>query len=278
MNKTISFFLIILISTSLVSGSRKSEHWIDWKEGKIYSTGVSSAGISRKGMPVDNISGERVSLNRSRMNAYNKARENAVENLFRQIMKIRVDGENTFEDIISRHEEARSRIYDIVYEKAKTKEYPSGFDSSSCSIELKIGDIIPAIPYKYPSDRLPERTDVPIKTKYSGVVIDARGLDVEPMLFPAVINEYGLEIYGRHLVDIKHAVKSGIVSYVYNEEDASKSRNAGERPYYCVALKSIDGSPVISDSDAKKIYSSPETLKELKKCRVIFIIDRNKIR
>ena len=69
-------------------------------------------------------------------------------------------------------------------------------------------------------------------------------------------------------------MKHSAVSYVYNDKEALKHIKAGEKPYFCAALKSIQGSPVLSDDDLKKVYSDKKNLDSLRKCRVIFIIDR----
>ncbi len=55
-----------------------------------------------------------------------------------------------------------------------------------------------------------------------------------------------------------------------------KLRAAGGRPYYTVAVKELKGCPVLADRDIRKIFSSGETVGQLKRCRVIFIIDKKK--
>ena len=41
-------------------------------------------------------------------------------------------------------------------------------------------------------------------------------------------------------------------------------------------MKEMKGCPVIANRDIRKIFSSGDTVGQLKKCRVIFIIDKKK--
>jgi hypothetical protein len=94
------------------------------------------------------------------------------------------------------------------------------------------------------------------------------------MIFPSIYDEKGLEVYSKNYIDIKYGMKHGIVSYAYNEKIASKNKKTGNHPYYTIALKKNKNCPVISFRDIKKIFGSDVTLKNLKRCNVIFIIDK----
>jgi hypothetical protein len=271
----ITAVLIILCVGSAFSITKKLNYTkIDWITGKAVSQAEANLELSDEGEVRDSLSGETVSLNHARLLSYKKAKEKAMENMMTLLKTVRVDSDNYLSDIIEKNEFSQSRIYDVIASKAKLKEFPGGFSKTACSMELKISDIIHVIPYRYPAQRFPERMDIPIETEYTGLIVDARGISVEPMIFPSVLNEDGLEIYGRYLVNINSAGKNGIVAYTYNEQEAMKHKKAGAKPYYSVAVKSLNGSPVISDRDIRKIYSSAENLKKLKNCGVIFIIDR----
>ena len=93
---------------------------------------------------------------------------------------------------------------------------------------------------------------------------------------PSIYNEEGLEIYGRYFVNIRYASKYGLVTYVHSENDAMKKRMTGRHPCFTIALKGMKGCPVISNRDTRKIFSSRKTVEKLKKCKVIFIIDKEK--
>ncbi|MBN2159274.1 MAG: hypothetical protein JW807_07750 [Spirochaetes bacterium] len=250
---------------------------VEWGKGVIVAFGTARVPISGLGKPVsDEEENAEISLNRGRVGAYRKARERAVANLARLVRDIRVDADTTLSDLLDRNEDVQSRIGNIISTRVKVVEYPVDFATSGCRAELKIGDILNAVPYTYPADDFPIRIDNPIATDYTGLIINAKGLPVRPMILPSVYSEEGLEVYGRFNVDIRQAGKFGIVAYAFSEDDAMKFRAAGAHPYYTVALKEMKGCPVLSDRDVRKIFSSRSNLEMLKKCRVIFIIDKPK--
>ncbi len=263
--------LSMLDSAALVTGPGQDE--VDWSRGLIVTHGTWRVPLSDTGRPV-NQGGEVISINRGRVSAYRKARENAVENMVRLVRGIRVDADTTLEELLEQSDAARSRIVGVINGRVKVREYPLDFITSACRAELRIGDILQAVPYTYPGDEFPTRLDNPIPTRYSSLVIDTRGLRVEPMILPSVFSEEGLEVYGRFRVDIRHSTKYGIVAYATSQDEAMNNRLAGDRPYYTVALREMKGCPVIADRDVRKILSSPETVAQLKRCRVIFIIDK----
>ena len=75
---------------------------------------------------------------------------------------------------------------------------------------------------------------------------------------------------------MQYGLKTGLVSYVYNEKEAFNHPKAGEYPYFATSMKNINNNPILNNEDIKRIYSSSKTLYELKKCKVIFIINRGK--
>ncbi len=269
--------LVACVILSATAGERsKTIDSVDWGKGLIISHGIGRVSLSDEGRPQDLYGGGAISLNRGRVNADNEAREQAVEKMFRMVRGIRVDADTLLEEILEQDPVFQSRITRVVTGRTKMREYPVDFAASGCRAELRIGDLLLAIPYRYPGDPFPSRIDNPIPTDYTGLVIDARGLGVEPMILPSIFDENGLEIYGRYMVDIRHASRHGIVAYARSEEEAMNYRAAGERPYYTVALKGLKGCPVLADRDVRKIFSGRGTVEQLKKCRVVFIIDKVK--
>ena len=247
---------------------------IDWARGIIVTHGTCRVDINDRGTPVNEDGTAVISLTRGRVNAYRTARERAMERMIGLVREVRVDGDTTLSELLERSDVLQSRIVTVINDKMKSREFPVDFATSGCRAELRIGDLLPAVPYTYPGDEFPARIDAPIPTDYTGLVIDTRGLPVEPMILPSVLNEDGLEVYGRSFVDIRNVNRYGIVAYANGDEEAMKYRAAGDHPLYTVAIRAVKGCPVIADRDVRKLYSSGNTLRELKKCRVIFIIDK----
>ncbi len=259
--------------SALVTGSTGEKAVVNWKSGTIISRGKAHIEIDGTGKPVDRLHRSVISINRGRMMASRMAREQAVHEIIRAVKGIRVDSDTTMEDLIRENPATMDRLPGIIESRTRFLEKPSGHYSTTCRARLYIRELIAAMPYRYPLQEFPTRMDNPIPTEYTGLIIDSRGLDVRPMVFPVVYNRNGLEIYSKNFVDVRYATRTGIVSYVHTDDQAKNKKGIGDRPLYTVAVKSMNGCPVMSERDIQKLFSSPLTIDRLKKCRVIFIID-----
>lgn len=270
----------IVIAFSMINSSAHNRPGpvdsVEWNKGCIITHGTGQVTLNESGTPVQDDDSTVISLNRGRVEGYRKAREKAILSMVQIVKELRVDADTRMIDLLEQNDIVQSRIMALINGRVKFRQYPVDFRTSGCQARLKIGDILAAVPYQYPSDEFPERIDNPISTNYTSLIIDTRGLNIEPMILPSVFSEDGLEVYGRFLVDIRHATKYGIVAYVYNENEAMIKRIAGDHPFYTAAIKEMKGCPVLSDRDVRKIISSRNTIEYLKQCKVIFIIDKQK--
>ena len=266
------FILICILSIYAVPGIAASR--VDWIEGKIKSTGSSSMAIDESGSPVDMETGKILSISEARNISYDRSKEKALVEAINTISEIQVDNEKKMKDLIRDDLEVRQNISRVLEEYSRYKENPAGYLSSACDLEFNLGYLLTVLNYSFPGDSFPVRDDIEISTQYTSLIIDVRGLGIKPMLLPSVLNESGLEIYNKNFIRSADAVKYNPVSYVHNEKDAIKHKKAGKHPLFCAALKNMNGNPVISDNDIKKMFSHKKNIEYLSKCRVIFIIDR----
>jgi len=273
MKKIIQYILLLLI-TILPAIPGYSVTRIDWVEGKVKSSGSSSMAIDEYGSPTDMESGKQLSISDARNISYERAKEKALIDAINIINEIQVDNEKKIKDLVRSDLAVRQTISKIIEEYSHYKDKPSGYLSSTCDLEFNLGYLLTAINYNFPVDRFPVSDNIEISTLYTSIIIDVRGLNIKPMLLPSIINENGLEVYNKNFIKPGDAVKYNPVSYVYNEKDAIKHKKAGKHPLFCAALKNMNGNPVISDDDVKKIFSHKKNIEYLSKCRVIFIIDR----
>jgi hypothetical protein len=246
----------------------------DWLSGKVIVSDQKSIVTDDRGRPVDYDAGDVISISEAGNLAYRRAKDSAVVSAMAILKNIRIDSSNTFYDLLERDHIVRQKLSDYLNTNVISREVYIDYLTRGALIELKISELIKVINYDFPERAFPLRSDIDISTSYTSLIVDTRGLDVEPMLLPVVYNENGLEVYSKDYISASYAVKHNAVSYVYNEREALKHIKAGDKPYFCVALKSIHGSPVLSDDDLKKVYSDKKNLDSLRKCRVIFIIDR----
>jgi hypothetical protein len=90
---------------------------------------------------------------------------------------------------------------------------------------------------------------------YTGLIIDASGLSVQPAMSPALLSSDQQQIYvGDFELDVDRVIAEGIVTYYHQLKDAAR---AGQQPLVVKALKTGDNGVdlVISPEDAQLIQT-----------------------
>lgn len=129
---------------------------------------------------------------------------------------------------------------------------------------------IPPVPAK-PTE--PEKIDLS-RVNYSGLIIDAREVEVKPALMPKVLNEKGEVIYSSANMQKEEAVKTGVVGYAKEVDAAKKHPRVTETPVVVAALKGSGekrSDVIISDGNARAITTTEPALGYLKKGRVMIV-------
>ena len=246
---------------------------VSWEKGIIAASTRYDAAQDEQGIPVDYASSGATTPTSSRMDAYSKAREAAREMISYAVRDIKTDGVSTVGKLLDADPVAQEQIEHTLDEKIMSKETPGGFMEAVCTASIKIADLTAAVPYEYPSAEFPVGQPNPLATEYTSVIVDLRGKGMSPMLFPSIYDQDGLEIYGKRYVSAKKACSRGLAHWSLDEKSARALKIAGSHPYYTAALTVLNGSPVVSRADARKILSHRKTREKLKRCAVIFIID-----
>ena len=125
---------------------------------------------------------------------------------------------------------------------------------------------------------LPQETVQSIdNTNYTGVVIDADGLGLEPTFSPAIYDTNGRAIYGVENINPDFAVSEGMVNYADTVADATANSRAGDNPLV-VRAESVKGgagpntvNAVVSVEDGDRILLANEKSKMLDNCAVVMV-------
>ncbi|MBW2366530.1 MAG: hypothetical protein JRH15_01455 [Deltaproteobacteria bacterium] len=113
--------------------------------------------------------------------------------------------------------------------------------------------------------------------RYSGLVVDARGVGLMPSLVSEIWDENGSEVFGSAFASREFAVQYGMVRYVTDLKAAMQHPRVALKPLIVKGLKSGESCctrTVISNSDAAKIRGAVENLMFLRKCRVIIVLNQ----
>ena len=133
---------------------------------------------------------------------------------------------------------------------------------------------IPQINFEKPGEK--EKSRKPGENLYTGLIIDARKLDVEPILNPVITSEQGHEIYSSTFISREFAVQNGVCKYFCNMEEALKDDRIGSHPLVLKGLRSAgeqNRAIVISMSDYNLLEKTTERHTFLKECRLIIVKD-----
>lgn len=131
----------------------------------------------------------------------------------------------------------------------------------------------PAKPVTPPVPPEPEMFDL-AKVRYSGLIIDAREVEVKPALLPKVLDEKGSVIYSSANMQKEDAVRTGVVGYAKEVDAAKKHPRVTETPIVVAALKGSGenrSDVVISERDAQIITTTEPALGYLKNGRVMIV-------
>ena len=109
---------------------------------------------------------------------------------------------------------------------------------------------------------------------YTGLVVDCRGLELQPVMSPVIMNVNGTKIYGHKNLDIDKVISMGMADYVDNTGSADR---AGDKPLVvkAVSLENFNSNPVVAISDSNRILIENYASKFLKDLKVVFLFDNN---
>jgi len=119
------------------------------------------------------------------------------------------------------------------------------------------------------------RTDIENET-YTGIVVDARGIQFSPAMAPVIVDEKTREVYGSAFVSREFAVQQGMAGYSRDMQTAAQEPRVSGNPLMIKGLGTVVNRPstiIISNADASKIKSASEHISFLKRCRVMIIVD-----
>ena len=105
---------------------------------------------------------------------------------------------------------------------------------------------------------------------YTGIVIDCRGFNLNPVMSPVLKNADGVKLYGHENLNYDLVVRDGMASYVTDMNQASR---AGAKPliFKAVRLDDHNANPVISVADGNRLLIENGATKFLNDTAVVFL-------
>ncbi|MBC7473025.1 MAG: hypothetical protein H7263_01945 [Candidatus Sericytochromatia bacterium] len=242
---------------------------IDWSKNVIKVTG--------SGAPPD-----RGSAAQKRLMAIRAAKTDAFRQLLETTEGVHVNAETVVRDFVTESDVVKTQVQGLVKgaEQVGDVRYLS---DGSVEIDLQIrifgAESVASVikPEQHPDNITPTKLEpTNVSQNYTSVIVDCRGLNVQPAMSPSILDAEGGEVYYGNLpVDPDFVINQGIVSYAASISEAKKNARAGNNPLIVKGTK-VQGlfkSDVsISDSDAKKLIGANNTAQFLKSSKVIMLI------
>ena len=163
---------------------------------------------------------------------------------------------------------------------------PKYFDDGTCKVVMEMplfggkGSVaeVAFLPFKdEPKVAFPQPsvsvTQINVGNNYTGLIIDCRGKNINPVMSPVIKNSNGQAIYGHKNLDYDKIIVTGMASYADDINDQISRSRAGNNPLVIKAenLSDINANPVVSVADADKILAANQHDKFLENCAVVFV-------
>lgn len=113
-----------------------------------------------------------------------------------------------------------------------------------------------------------------VEGNYTGLIIDCRELDLQPVMSPTIQTDSEQTIYGDKNLDYDKIIEFGMVSYSTDVNDSITEERAGKNPIVVKAtgLKNFNSCPVIQTADSNRILIENKVSKFLDNLSVVFIM------
>jgi hypothetical protein len=186
----------------------------------------------------------------ARLGAEKAAQMDALRNLVEQVKGIQISAGKTVGDSMAK-DEVKGKVEGVLRGfKVTGKRY---FDDGGIEVDVEVplSALTEIIIEPSGSAVLAVKTDG--EKKNTGLVIDARGLEVKPALSPKVVDEAGKELYGVNCLSAEARKTSGVAAYVNSLEEAKKSLKVGDKPLVLKASKAKGTDLVLAADDVKKL-------------------------
>ncbi len=248
---------------------------VNWTDGYVEAVGIGAPPQRYIGKP------------QARPNALRAAQVDAYRNLLEVINGVRVDSTTVIRDFTTESDIINTQVQGMVKGAKVIKQEYMSDGTVEVTVRMPIAGnfaavIIPRIMEKKQVQAPPAGPAAPAPAPapggevFTGLVVDARGIQARPAMSPRIIDENGREIYGSMNVEREYAVQQGMSGYARDLTAAQSNARVTNNPLSVKGLKTEGAGRsdiVIAKADVEKILAAGDNLSFLKKCRVMIVLD-----
>jgi len=252
---------------------------VNWSQGYIEAVGIGA------------VPDKSIGKSNARPMALRAAKVDALRNLLEITKGVQVDSATSVKDFMVESDIINTKVEGLVKgaQVVKTEYMSDGTAEVTLRMSLYGGVLAQTIlplaiakppappePAPAPAAPAPAAPAPPAASVYTGMVVDARGIQARPAMSPRVFDEDGKEVYGSANVDREYAVQQGMSGYARDLNAAQSNQRVTANPVTVKALRSSGAGRsdlIISNADALQIRSAAENMTFMKKCRVMVVLD-----
>lgn len=253
----------------------------DWNANKIQVTGMGVA-------PRNAVSPAHASM---------MARRAAIADGYRQLAEViqgvQVDAETTVEQMMLKSDVVKTKVSTVVKGAQIVSEGELAGGGYSVTMEIPLfggnnslanavierttviepfpapaPDYVPPTP---PAPSVPSVPSAPSVGKYTGLIVDCRGVgSLRPVMSPVILDANMKTIYGHKNLDCDKIIREGMASYAHNQNDAVR---AGSNPLVvrAIGIDDLNADPILSMEDTNLVLYENETSHFLDNTAVVFL-------
>lgn len=270
-----------------VSVNVKQDAQINWTKGA--ESDITATGL---GYPPENVG------NRGNVLARRAAIVDAYRLLAESIQGVQIDSETTVQDLVLQNDIIKARVAALVKGAAVVDEGANEDGSYFVKVRVPLFGVGKSVAnavlpeatkevVQQPALKVDEKTTPLTKEEvkevrsvdYTGIIVDASGLGLEPTFSPIIYDVNGRAIYGMLNIDKDFAISKGMVEYATNLQTAAGgTTRAGANPLVVKATSVKGGvnsvnpvNVVVSVEDGDKILLANEKANMFAQCAVVFV-------
>ncbi|RTZ99436.1 MAG: hypothetical protein DSY89_08405 [Deltaproteobacteria bacterium] len=273
--------LIILLATGVDCSSagaaalvqRFPEGQMNWLNGTLRATGVATP------------SGKSTAGAADPQKVLSVAKVTAQQNLLRCVKQIRISSLAHLDTWVGSDPLVMAKIQEIIKQAPVVKQSYLSDGTVTITLELALGgafyqlvmpkeieQIDPVTPVNKPPA---SATGKPDESRWTGLVVDASGLSLNPVLIPRIIDAQGVQVYGPKYISRDFAVRWGGCGYMTTLEPTVCTDRVGLHPLTVRGLRVTgfeQADIVISVAAASRIRAAAEHVHFMREGRVVVLV------
>ena len=249
---------------------------VNWTDSYVEAVGIGAPPQRYIGTP------------QARPNALRAAQVDAYRNLIEVVNGVRVDSTTTIRDFTVESDVINTQVQGMVKGAKTMKQGYLSDGTVEVTVRMPLAGnfasvIVPRILERKLAAPMPATPQAPataspasVSEVFTGLVVDARGIQARPAMSPRIIDEKGQEVYGSMNVEREYAVQQGMSGYARDLTAAQSNSRVTNNPVSVKGLRTEGAGRsdiVIANADAEKIRASGDNQGFLKKCRVMIVLD-----